>query len=272
VVANSESEEHLSLHALSSRDLRALVQSPPVACLLSPVPPQFVGTINQTYGVDLHLSMTVTHRICRKAGLAHVATGSTTLAGKNEHDRADIVAERAAAMKKLFSLQHRVIKPTTDNVPAVSNLVRGRLLGLPFSDAQQVLMNVQLRWYQLTIGGAWIQERPLLYLSHDEKVFWAHEGATREWQHTDPTVEPEVQGKLRGKGFGSSIMVAAFVSVLGIFYWEVTRYGSKNGYWNGARMRRHMKDALDYAEREFPAVRTSAQAVQAGCDASASPS
>ena len=105
-------------------------------------------------------------------------------------------------------------------------------------------------------GAAWVQERPLLYLNHDEKVFWGTEGPLNEWRVADPTQEPEVCDKLKGKGFGASVMVAMFVSVLGIFYWEVTRYGGKaNGYWNGARMRRHTSDALSYADVTFPAVR-----------------
>ena len=60
---------------------------------------------------------------------------------------------------------------------------------------------------------------------------------------------------LRGKGFGSSVMAAMFISVLGIFFWEVRRYGSKNGYWNGPCMRRHVAEALNYAEAMYPSVR-----------------
>ena len=95
----------------------------------------------------------------------------------------------------------------------------------------------------------------MLYLNHDEKVFWAHDGVTREWRFADPTQEAGVSEVLRGKGFGSSVMAAMFILVLGIFFWEVRRYGSKNGYWNGPCMRRHVAEALNYAEAMYPSVR-----------------
>ena len=204
--------------------------------------------------------MTVTLRLAKAAGIVHVPASATKKAGQNEHDRPDVVPERAQAAKEMHAQQHRIISPAPEDMGAVKTLLDSAPKGHFFTDEQQRLMNVQLRMVSNASGGQ-RQERPLLYLSHDEKVFWAHDGRTFEWRST--TEEPEVTTALRGKGFGSSIMVAMFVSVFGVFYWEITRYGgAKYGYWNGPRMRRHTTEAMEYAAVTFPSV---SPAASVGC-------
>ena len=177
--------------------------------------------------------MSVVYRLLRAAGLAHASTEPTVAAGSNLHDRPDIGGgggERTAANRDLKELQHRIIKCIAADRDAVFTLLSNVPKNHIFTRAEQALMNVELRWIVRPGGGAAVQERPLSYLNHDEKVFWAHDGPLKEWRFIDPTQEPAIGAGLRGKGFGSSIMVALFMSVLGIFFWEVTRYGgAKNG-------------------------------------------
>lgn len=205
--------------------------------------------------------MTVTLRLAKAAGFAHVPAKPTVAAGHHEHDRPDVGGvrgERSTATKEYHALQHRIIKPAPEDLAAAKTLLDTSAKGHIFTEPEQLLLGVQLRLVSYTAGGM-RQERPLLYLSHDEKVFWAHEGVLREWRSL--TDEPDECAKLRGKGFGSSIMVAMFVSIFGIFYWEITRYGgTKYGYWNGVRMRRHTVEAMEYAAVTFPSVSSPAAA------------
>jgi hypothetical protein len=192
----------------------------------------------------------------KSAGLASVTISTTAGAGKNEHNRPNIVVDRVTASREWHRFSHRVIKPAPGNRGKVITLIEvtANHKDYVFSAAEQRLMNVELRWISRT-DGSFEQERPILYLNHDEKVFWAHDGITREWRFVNPSLEVGIPSKLRGKGFGSSVMVAMFISVLGIFFWEVRRYGSKNGYWNGPCMHRHVAQAFDVAAAKYRAVR-----------------
>ena len=186
----------------------------------------------------------------------YVPATATVKAGQNQKTRPDITLERARAGRAWKRIQHKVIKPAPEDAIAAKNILREKKSGVPFTDAEQAILNVRLRWFTSADGLTLVQERPILYLNHDEKVFWAHDGVKREWRFANPTEEPGVTEALHGKGFGSAVMAAVFMSVLGIFFWEVRRYGNKNGYWNGACMRRHLSEALDRAGREYPSVRT----------------
>ena len=221
------------------------------SCVTLSRPSQHLRSVKEKYGVDISLSMTVTLRLAKAAGIVHVPA-TATKAGQNDHDKPPVIVERAAASKEMHAEQHRIINPAPGDIPAAKRLLDSAPKGYVFSEAEQRLMNIQLRDVPDGKGGS-KQEGPLLYLSHDEKVFWAHDGVLREWRSL--TDEPETSAKLRGKGFGSSVMAAVFMSVFGIFYWEVTRYGgAKYGYWNGARMRRHMLEAMAYASTTMPSV------------------
>ena len=223
-------------------------------------PLQIIAQAKATYGVDLHLSMTTLLRAVKAAGCEYAPKKAGIEAGQNEHSRPDVVEERTKAAREWSLVQHRIIKVAPEARDAVFTLLSSAKKGHVFSAAEQALMNVALRMVE------GVQERPILFLNHDEKVFWAHDGVTKEWRFTDPAQEVAFSSKLRGKGFGSSIMVAMFMSVLGIFYWEVTRYGgAKNGYWNGARMERHVEDTFRYADETFPAVRRCAPCGASTC-------
>jgi hypothetical protein len=216
---------------------------------------QVVAHAKDEYGVDLKLSIAATRLLMKEVGGVYVSAKANVEAGRTQKCRPDIVYERVGAGREWRRIQHKVIKPAPEDRAAVNTMLRGKKEGDIFSTADQQLMNVQLRWWGGVDGEPVRQERPVLYLNHDEKVFWAHDGVIKEWRFANPTEEPGVSEVLHGKGFGSAVMAAVFMSVLGIFKWEVRRYGGKNGYWNSACMARHMTEALQKAAAEYPAVR-----------------
>jgi hypothetical protein len=135
--------------------------------------------VKQKYGITLRLSAAATRRIAKGAGLAYVPATATVIAGQNQHLRPDIVDERTVAGKEGFRFWRRVIKCAPENRGKVVVLIERALPGHVFTEEEQRLLNVELRWIT-GADGVSTQERPILYLNHDEKVFWAHDGATKE--------------------------------------------------------------------------------------------
>ena len=210
----------------------------------------------KAYGEDLRLSRSATRQLMKNVGGVYVPATSTVQAGQNQKCRPDIVCDRVVAGREWKRIQHKVIKPAPEDRAAVNEMLRSKPEGYIFTTEEQQLMNVQLRYFGgMSADDPLRQERPVLYLNHDEKVFWAQDGVKREWRFANPSEEPGVSEVLHGKGFGSAVMAAVFMSVLGVFKWEVRRYGGKNGYWNSACMARHVEEALQKAARDYPAVR-----------------
>jgi hypothetical protein len=172
--------------------------------------------------------------------------------GADDHDRGEVQLDRAAYARTIAGLQHRIIKPTAANLEPCIALLKDALKGAAFDEEQQRVLGVRLG-----VGDDGVQERPILVLSQDEKLFRSQPPLKAVWHAQDGrkcmSIDKKAVG-LHGKGPGPSIMVSAFVSPLGLTTFEATLTGAKEGFWDSTRMARNLEETLNVVDTTYPAV------------------
>jgi len=172
-----------------------------------------------------------------------------------EHERPSVLLERAEYLAFLHEYGHRIIKRSH----GVDAMLRARKAPgelPPYTKEEQDLMGVDLDRDMPAEGWSVEGERqlgPILLISQDEASFSANPILFKEWS---PDADALHGARSRPKGKGASLMVSAFLSILGIVDVYGFRTGKAYGHWNSGRFIPQVQRVFKHVEKvyDIPAV------------------
>jgi hypothetical protein len=183
---------------------------------------------------------TATQAIMRSEGYTYSDLEQKVL--HDEHEREDVVSNRADVLAKLQEAAPRIIKHFNEGT---RELLKQHATGVNFSAEEQAKLGVELR----EVAGR--QEAPYLVLSQDESACHAHRAADMAWTHPDRTT-PGISSFATSKGV--SVMMAAFICGFGVMELALIRTGRDGQWWKLVYMMEHVERVILHVRRIFPGV------------------